>query len=109
MVSDDQEEFILDATWTTLLERTGRCTHVIHNDVDLECLSIFKQHLFEKLAQSGSAGNYKWGLDTGNHQDSWDPHAEPPSYWNHNDHNEGDTDYDENELEVLCLLTSKWV
>jgi hypothetical protein len=50
--TDAQEEFILDAAWTTLLEQTGRCTDVTHTDVDLECLSVFEQRLFEKSAQS---------------------------------------------------------
>ncbi|KIK33549.1 hypothetical protein CY34DRAFT_813525, partial [Suillus luteus UH-Slu-Lm8-n1] len=59
--TDTQEEFILDAAWTTLLEQTGRSTDVIHTDVDLECLSVFEQRLFEKSAQSGSAGNYHAG------------------------------------------------
>ncbi|KAG1758355.1 hypothetical protein EDD22DRAFT_956979 [Suillus occidentalis] len=63
--TDAQEEFILNAAWTTLLEQTGRSTDVIHTDVDLECLSVFEQRLFEKSAQSGSAGNYQWGLDAG--------------------------------------------
>ncbi|KAG2750623.1 hypothetical protein P692DRAFT_201787823 [Suillus brevipes Sb2] len=97
--TDAQEEFILDAAWTTLLEQTGRSTDVTHTDVDLECLSVFEQRLFEKSAQSGSAGNYQWGLDAGNHQDGWDPYAGLPSHWNHDDRNEGDADYDENELE----------
>ncbi|KAG1717558.1 hypothetical protein EDB19DRAFT_2001825 [Suillus lakei] len=97
--TDTQEEFILEATWATLLEQTGRSTDVTHTDVDLECLSAFEQHLFEKSARSGSAGNFQWGLDAGNHQDSWDPYAGLPSHWNHEDHNEGDPDYDENELE----------
>ena len=48
-----------------ILEQTGRSTDVIHTDVDLECLSVFEQRLFEKSAQSGSAGNYQWGLDAG--------------------------------------------
>ncbi|KAG2342656.1 hypothetical protein BDR05DRAFT_963859, partial [Suillus weaverae] len=74
-------------------------------DVDLECPSVFEQRLFEKSAQSGSAGNYQWGLDAGSHQDGWDPYAGLPSHWNHEGRNEGDPDYDENELEVLCLLT----
>ncbi|KAG1733172.1 hypothetical protein EDD22DRAFT_368563 [Suillus occidentalis] len=93
--TDAQEEFILDAAWTTLLEQTGRSTDVIHTDVDLECLSVFEQRLFEKSAQSGSAGNYQWGLDAG-----------LPSYWNHNDRNKGNADYDENELEVSCLFVN---
>ncbi|KAG1758303.1 hypothetical protein EDD22DRAFT_1052583 [Suillus occidentalis] len=86
--TDTQEEFILDAAWTTLLEQTGRSTDVIHTGVDLECLSVFEQRLFEKSAQSDSAGNYQWGLGAG-----------LPSYWNHNDRNKGNADYDENELE----------
>ncbi|KAG1752795.1 hypothetical protein EDB19DRAFT_2035386 [Suillus lakei] len=97
--TDAQEEFILEAAWATLLEQTGRSTDVTHTDVDLECLSAFEQRLFEKSARSGSAGNFQWGLDAGNHQDSWDPYAGLPSHWNHEDCNEGDPDYDENELE----------
>ncbi|KAG1727727.1 hypothetical protein EDB19DRAFT_1642847, partial [Suillus lakei] len=54
-------------------------------------------------SQLGSAGNFQWGLDAGNHQDGWDPYAGLPSHWNHEDCNEGDLDCDENELEVLCL------
>jgi hypothetical protein len=107
--TDAQEESILDAAWTTLLEQTSRSTDVIHTDVDLECLSVFEQRLFEKSAQSGSAGNYQWGLDAGNHQDGWDPYAGLPSYWNYNDRNKGDADYDENLLEVSCLLTFQTV
>ncbi|KAG1737214.1 hypothetical protein EDB19DRAFT_1719154 [Suillus lakei] len=58
---------------------------------------------FEKSARLGPAGNPQWGPDAGNHQDSWDPYAGLPSYWNHEDRDKGDPDYDENELEVLCL------
>ncbi|KAG1783063.1 hypothetical protein EV702DRAFT_945564, partial [Suillus placidus] len=54
-------------------------------DVDLECLSVFEQRLFKKLARSGSAGNYQWGLDAWSHQDGWDPYAGLPSHWNHED------------------------
>jgi hypothetical protein len=31
--------------------------------------SDFEQPLFEKSAQSGSAGKYEWGLNAGDHQD----------------------------------------
>ncbi|KAG1755805.1 hypothetical protein EDB19DRAFT_1625105, partial [Suillus lakei] len=48
-----------------------------------------------------------WGLDAGNHQDGWDPYAGLPSHWNRKDRNEGDPDYDENE--VLCLQPFKTV
>ncbi|KAG1721340.1 hypothetical protein EDB19DRAFT_1599800, partial [Suillus lakei] len=54
-------------------------------DIDLECLSAFEQRLFKKSAQSGSTGNFRWGLDAENHQDSWDPYAGLPSHWNHED------------------------
>jgi hypothetical protein len=77
---------------------------MIHTDVDLEYLSVFEQRLFEKSAQSGSAGSYQWGLDAENHQDGWDPYTELPSHWNYEDLN-GDPDYDKNELEVLYFLT----
>jgi hypothetical protein len=60
-------------------KQTGRNTDMIHTDVDLEYLLVFEQRLFEKSAQSGSAGNYQWGLDAENHQDGWDPYAELPS------------------------------
>ncbi|KAG2130175.1 uncharacterized protein EDB93DRAFT_1060568, partial [Suillus bovinus] len=46
--------------------------------------------LFKKSAQSGSAGNCQWGLDTRNHQNGWVPYLGLPSYWNHEDRNEGD-------------------
>ncbi|KAG2346981.1 hypothetical protein BDR05DRAFT_958441 [Suillus weaverae] len=85
--TDVQEEFILEAAWTTLLKETGRSTDMINTDVDQECLSVFEQRLFEKLAESGSAGNYQWGLDAGSHQDGWDPYAGLPSHWNHEDRN----------------------
>ncbi|KAG1854530.1 hypothetical protein F4604DRAFT_1533699, partial [Suillus subluteus] len=53
---------------------------------------IFEQRLFEKSAQSGSAGNYqsRWGLDAGNHQYGWNPYAGLPSHRNHKDRNERD-------------------
>ncbi|KAG2341399.1 hypothetical protein BDR05DRAFT_888265, partial [Suillus weaverae] len=54
-------------------------------------------------------GNYQWGLDAGSHQDGWDPYAGLPSHRNNEDRNEGDPDYDENELEVLCLLTFEMI
>ncbi|KAG1739344.1 hypothetical protein EDB19DRAFT_1828911 [Suillus lakei] len=58
--TDTQEEFVLEAARTTLLKETGRGTDV---------------RLFEKSAQSGSAGKYQWDLDAVNHQDGWDLYA----------------------------------
>ncbi|KAG1764691.1 hypothetical protein EV702DRAFT_1215288 [Suillus placidus] len=40
--TDAQEEFILEAAWTTLLKETGRSPDVIYTNVDLECLSVFE-------------------------------------------------------------------
>ncbi|KAG1836093.1 hypothetical protein DFJ58DRAFT_670008 [Suillus subalutaceus] len=78
--TDAQEEFVLEAAWTALLKQIGRSIDGIQTDVDLECLSVFEQRLFEKLAQSCSAGNYQWGLDDGNHQHGWDSYAGFPSH-----------------------------
>ncbi|KAG2756951.1 hypothetical protein P692DRAFT_20664561, partial [Suillus brevipes Sb2] len=49
--------------------------------------------LFEKSALSSSAGQFQWGLDTGNHLDGWDPYAGLPSHcqWNYEDRSEGDS------------------
>lgn len=46
---DAQEEFILKATWMTLLKQTGGSTDVTHTDVD-----VFEQRLFEKSLQLSS-------------------------------------------------------
>ncbi|KAG2348386.1 hypothetical protein BDR05DRAFT_956984 [Suillus weaverae] len=68
--TDMQEEFILEAAWT---KETSRSTDVINTDIDLECPPVFEQRLFEKSAQSDSAGNYQWGLDAGTHMLGFDP------------------------------------
>ncbi|KAJ7870391.1 hypothetical protein B0H13DRAFT_1550931, partial [Mycena leptocephala] len=54
-------------------------------DIDHECLNIFEERLFEKSFQAGRAGNHQWGLDVGPHQDHWNPYANIPEHWNHDD------------------------
>jgi len=60
------------------------------------------------VAQSGSAGNYQWGLDTGNNQDGWDPYAELSSHWNHEDRNEGDPDWNSGDAENISGNQINW-
>ncbi|KAF8185366.1 hypothetical protein K438DRAFT_1436931, partial [Mycena galopus ATCC 62051] len=54
-------------------------------DVDRECLGYFEERLFENSKRAGQAGNHQWGLDAGAHQDRWNPYADIPYEWNHED------------------------
>ncbi|KAJ6552344.1 hypothetical protein B0H10DRAFT_2104636 [Mycena sp. CBHHK59/15] len=54
-------------------------------DVDRECLGFFEERLFEDSHEAGQAGNQQWGLDVGPHQDNWNPYANIPRHWNHDD------------------------
>ncbi|KAJ7436921.1 hypothetical protein FB451DRAFT_1061373, partial [Mycena latifolia] len=65
-------------------------------DVDRECLGFFEERLFENSHEAGRAGNQQWGLDAGPHQDDWNPYANIPTHWNHDDHD----DESESELQV---------
>ncbi|KAI0684260.1 hypothetical protein BC835DRAFT_1293395, partial [Cytidiella melzeri] len=49
------------------------------------------------------AGWYQWGLDAGEHQESWDPYAGLPSHWNHGDF------YPDNEDEVLKVSIALFI
>lgn len=64
-------------------------------DVDVECLSVLEEKLFERSLRAGPAGNQQWGLDVGRHQDGWSPYLGLPLYWIH-----GDRDEHDSELEV---------
>ncbi|KAF4618842.1 hypothetical protein D9613_009694 [Agrocybe pediades] len=54
-------------------------------DVDRECLETFEEQLFERSSFAGVAGHYQWGLDSGDHQDGWNPYMGLPEHWNHGD------------------------
>jgi hypothetical protein len=36
--------------------------------------------MFEKSQQAGTAGNWQWGLDAGDHQERWNPYEGLASY-----------------------------
>ncbi|KAI0683221.1 hypothetical protein BC835DRAFT_1296586, partial [Cytidiella melzeri] len=72
-------------------------------DVDHECLTLFEERLFERSREAGIAGWYQWGLDAGEHQESWDPYAGLPSHWNHGDF------YPDNEDEVLKVSIALFI
>ncbi|KAJ7441030.1 hypothetical protein B0H11DRAFT_1640926, partial [Mycena galericulata] len=52
--------------------------------------------LFEDSCAAGCAGNRQWGLDVGPHQNGWNPYADIPAHWHHEDRN----DESESELQV---------
>ncbi|KAI0737389.1 hypothetical protein C8Q80DRAFT_1125392 [Daedaleopsis nitida] len=51
-------------------------------DVDAECVRALEHRMFERSATAAEAGFHQWGLDSGEHQDRWDPYGEVPSDWN---------------------------
>ncbi|KAG2145835.1 hypothetical protein DEU56DRAFT_731980 [Suillus clintonianus] len=54
-------------------------------DIDLECLGILEQQMFELSLAAGAAGNEQWEKDAGAHQDRWNPYEGLPEHWNHGD------------------------
>ena len=50
-------------------------------DVDRECLTKLEEEMFERSKAAGIAGEYQWGLDAGDHQDTWNPYDGLPSHW----------------------------
>ncbi|KAG2128336.1 uncharacterized protein EDB93DRAFT_1043796, partial [Suillus bovinus] len=43
-------------------------------DIDLECLGILEQRMFELSLAAGAAGNEQWVKDADAHQDRWNPY-----------------------------------
>ncbi|KAJ7665564.1 hypothetical protein B0H17DRAFT_951526 [Mycena rosella] len=52
---------------------------IVNTDVDLECLSLLEEWMFECTDKAGIAGDEQWGLDAGHHQDCWVPYEGTPS------------------------------
>ncbi|KAJ7178694.1 hypothetical protein C8R43DRAFT_842165, partial [Mycena crocata] len=48
---------------------------VISVDVDHECLALLEEWMFESSNEAGIAGEEQWGLNTGRHQDGWNPYS----------------------------------
>lgn len=85
---------LLDEAWEIQTKGTERDL-LSDVDVDRDCLQILEELMFERSARAGVAGNYQWGLDVGENQDSWDVYGGLPPHWNHEDRDES-----EGELEV---------
>jgi hypothetical protein len=88
---DEQEDFILSKAWAFQKSRVTCPT----TDVDRDCLALLEERMFEDSNRAGVAGNWQWGLDSGPHQDGWNPYIGLPSHWS-----VGDRIVDEGELEV---------
>ncbi|KAJ7687457.1 hypothetical protein B0H17DRAFT_1070306 [Mycena rosella] len=54
---------------------------IVNTDVDLECLSLLEEWMFECTDKAGIAGDEQWGLDAGHHQDCWVPYEGTPKSW----------------------------
>jgi len=54
-------------------------------DVERECLAKLEEEMFERSQAAGIAGEYQWGLDAGDHQDTWNPYDGLPCHWIHAD------------------------
>jgi len=74
------ESEVRQKAWEAQL--TGTPTILKEIDVDKECLEGLEEEMFEKTKQTGVSGNWQWGLDSGHHQDVWDPTFGIPETWN---------------------------
>jgi hypothetical protein len=63
--------------------------------VDEEAISNLEEAMFTHSDETGRAGNFQWGLNSGNHQGKWAPWVDVPSSWKTR---EGD---DEEECKVV--------
>jgi len=70
-------------------------------DVDRECLARLEERMFERSQHAGIAGHFQWGLDTGDHQDCWNPYEGLPKEWDH-----GDRQGDAKECLVRAFLST---
>ncbi len=89
----EQWIFRLQKAWNaqiTTAEKTSDGLFKI--DVDRECIGLFERRLFERSAAAGIAGSYQWGLDTGCHQQKWDPYDGLPSEYGVGDREEEEDD-----------------
>ena len=48
--------------------------------------------MFECSQAAGFAGEYQWGLDTGDHQDAWNPYDGISEHWIYPDRLENNDD-----------------
>ncbi|KAG1896367.1 uncharacterized protein F5891DRAFT_958746, partial [Suillus fuscotomentosus] len=96
---EEEANAILQAAWLDL--QLSYDMSAMDVDVDLECLSILEQRMFE-LSLAAGAGNEQWGKDAGTHQDRWNPYEGLPEHWNHGDRDPYAPEF-EGELDVRCF------
>ncbi|KAF9460088.1 hypothetical protein BDZ94DRAFT_1378544 [Collybia nuda] len=84
---------LLQKAWD--IQITGVSSIWTDVDVDKESLARLEEEMFEVSVEAGIAGHYQWGLDSGSHQDFWDPYSGLPEHWNH-----GNREGSDAELEV---------
>ncbi|PPQ88302.1 hypothetical protein CVT25_012365 [Psilocybe cyanescens] len=91
-----KKDILINKAWAAQC-RPRTTQEILKKDVDLECLSLLEEEMFENSIRAGVAGNEQWGLDVGNHQDDWIPYGDLPDEWNG-----GDRDGLEDETELMC-------
>lgn len=64
---EEEANAILQAAWLDL--QLSCDMSAMDVDVDLECLGILEQRMFELSLAAGAAENEQWGKDAGMHQD----------------------------------------
>ncbi|KAG1811699.1 hypothetical protein EV424DRAFT_1515456 [Suillus variegatus] len=94
---EEEANAILQAAWLDL--QLSCDMSAMDVDVDLECLGILEQRMFELSLAAGAAGNEQWGKDAGTHQDRWNPYEGLPEHWNHGDRDPYAPEF-EGELDV---------
>ncbi|KAG1893586.1 uncharacterized protein F5891DRAFT_1176386 [Suillus fuscotomentosus] len=94
---EEEANVILQAAWLDL--QLSYDPSAMDVDVDLECLGILEQRMFELSLAAGAAGNEQWGKDAGTHQDRWNPYEGLPEHWNHGDQDPYAPEF-EGELDV---------
>lgn len=79
-----KEDFILNTAWKYQCKAELPDSEFVV-DVDKECLAALEESLFTRSKAAGLAGCYQWGLDAGDHQNRWNPYADLPFHWAHDD------------------------
>ena len=77
----EDEQDLLERAWTVQVHAEDIGDRVVAHDVDLECLRALEQRMFECSGNAQEAGFQQWGLDAGDHQNSWDPYKNVPGDW----------------------------
>jgi hypothetical protein len=70
----------------------------VEREIPRECLANLEEEMFERSKAVGIAGEYQWGLDTGDHQDSWNSYDSLPSEWVYADSERLENDDDDERV-----------